>query len=224
MTANPDRHLDEPELPPDKRAKVQAYRILNGYAARGQTVFAGSSLMEFFPIHELQQAFGPSFACCNRGVAGFVTRELLAALDECVLDLAPSRLLINIGTNDIGEPDYGLPGLIARYEEILRRVRERLPDCRIVTLAYYPVNADDVFAGVDRAAAADLFSRRSNRAIREANEAVAALSRRLGIEHLDLNDGLADDAGNLRAEYTMDGIHMYANGYKVVWDNLRPYL
>ncbi|WP_172195977.1 GDSL-type esterase/lipase family protein [Saccharibacillus qingshengii] len=212
------------ELPPDKRAKIEAYRLLNHYALRGQTVCTGSSLMEFCPIHELQQTFGPSFPFYNRGAAGFVTRELLAALDECVLELEPSRLFINIGTNDIGEPDYTLPGLIGRYEEILKRVQQRLPDCRIVTLAYYPVNADDEFAGVDRAAAADLFSRRSNRAIREANEAVADLSRRLGIGHLDVNAGLADDTGNLDKAYTMDGIHLYANGYKIVWDNLSPYL
>lgn len=214
----------ELQLPPDKRAKVDAYRTLNGYAVKGQTVFAGSSLMEFFPIHELQQAFGPSFVSYNRGAAGFVTRELLASLEECVLELEPSRLFINIGTNDIGEPDYELPGLVARYEEILKQVRERLPDCRIVTLAYYPVNAEAEFPGVDRAAAQDLFSRRSNQAIQQANQAVADLAHRLNLEHIDVNEGLADEAGNLKKEYTMDGIHMYASGYKIVWDNLQRYL
>ena len=28
----------------------------------------------------------------------------------------------------------------------------------------------------------------------------------------------------LKKEFTVEGIHMYANGYRVVLENLRPYL
>jgi len=222
MTSN--LPADHPELAPDKQAKIDAYRILNRYAVKGQTVFAGSSLMEFFPIHELQQASGKRFTLYNRGVAGFVTRELLASLDACILELAPSRLFINIGTNDLGEPDYTIAGLVGRYEEILRRVQEHLPDCRIVLLKYYPVNAETEFPGVDPAGAAEFFSRRNNGTLAQANEAVQQLAERLGLEYVDANQGLTDERGNLNEAYTMDGIHMFANGYKIVWDNLQRYL
>lgn len=222
MTSN--LPADQPELVPDKQGKVDAYRILNRYAVKGQTVFAGSSLMEFFPIHELQQTSGKPFTVYNRGVAGFVTRELWASLDTCILELEPSRLFINIGTNDLGEPDYTIAGLIERYEEILRQVQENLPDCRIVLLKYYPVNAEAEFPGVDPAGAAEFFSRRNNRTLAQANEAVQQLAERLGLEYIDVNQGLTDEHGNLNEAYTMDGIHMFANGYKVVWDNLQKYL
>lgn len=222
MTSN--LPTDQPELAPDKQGKIDAYRILNRYAIKGQTVFAGSSLMEFFPIHELQQTSGKPFTLYNRGVAGFVTRELLVSLDACILELAPSRLFINIGTNDLGEPDYTIAGLVERYEEILRRVQERLPDCRIALLKYYPVNAEAKFPGVDPAGAAEFFSRRNNGTLSQANEAVQQLAERLGLQYLDVNQGLTDEHGNLNEAYTMDGIHMFANGYKVVWDNLQKYL
>lgn len=222
MTSN--RPVESSELAPDKQGKVDAYRILNRCAVKGQTVFAGSSLMEFFPIHELQQASGKPFTLYNRGVAGFVTRELLLSLDACILELEPSRLFINIGTNDLGEPDYELSGLIERYEEIVQRVQERLPDCRIAMLAYYPVNAEAKFPGVDPADAAEFFSRRNNGTLKQANEAVEQLADRLGCEYIDVNQGLTDEQGSLNEAYTMDGIHMYANGYKIVWDNLQRYL
>ena len=39
-----------------------------------------------------------------------------------------------------------------------------------------------------------------------------------------MNEGLTDARGMLKAEFTVEGIHMYANGYRVVMQNLRPYL
>ena len=42
--------------------------------------------------------------------------------------------------------------------------------------------------------------------------------------YIDVNDGLTDVHGMLRAEFTVEGIHMYANGYRVVMQNLKPYL
>ncbi|OWA35845.1 hypothetical protein B9G55_08110 [Saccharibacillus sp. O16] len=225
MTSHQSDSLFDPiELPPDKQLKVDAYRIRNRLAVKGQTVFAGSSLMEFFPILELQQASGKSFISYNRGVAGFVTRELAASLEECVLELEPTRLFINIGSNDMNEPDYTPEALIGRYEMILNRIKERLPDCRIFTMAYYPVNAEAEFPGVDPAGAKEFFSKRNNETIADANAAVEEMAKRLGVAYIDVNDGLTDERGNLNADYCWDGIHMFANGYKIVWDHLQRYL
>ncbi len=33
-----------------------------------------------------------------------------------------------------------------------------------------------------------------------------------------------DSEGNLKEEYAIDGIHMFANGYRVVLNNLKKYL
>ena len=38
-----------------------------------------------------------------------------------------------------------------------------------------------------------------------------ALARKYGAEFLDLNKDLYDAAGNLKAEYTIEGMHLYAN-------------
>lgn len=210
----------------EKEEKVKKYSILNTLALKGQTVLAGSSLMEFFPVNELQQTLEKQTAIYNRGIAGYVTRELLEALEVCVLALAPSRLFINIGTNDISSADgeYELGKLLANYNEILTRIRERLPECKVYVMAYYPVNAKADFPGMDEEMRENYFRTRTNAALLEANRAVEELALGHGYEFINVNEGLTDAEGNLKEEYTMDGVHMYGNGYAVVLDNLKKYL
>lgn len=210
----------------EKDEKVKKYSILNTLALKGQTVLAGSSLMEFFPVNELQQTLEKQTVIYNRGIAGYVTRELLESLEECVLELAPSRLFINIGTNDISSVDgeYELGKLLANYNEILTRIGERLPECKVYVMAYYPVNAKADFPGMDEEMRANYFRTRTNAALLEANRAVEELALKHGYLFINVNEGLTDEEGNLKEEYTMDGVHMYGNGYAVVLDNLKKYL
>lgn len=57
-----------------------------------------------------------------------------------------------------------------------------------------------------------------------ANEAVRALAERFGARFLDLNGPLYDERGELKAEYTIEGMHMYANGYRPILEQLLPLL
>ena len=61
-------------------------------------------------------------------------------------------------------------------------------------------------------------------AIQKANAAVEALARRFGAAYLDLNAPLRDENGCLKAEYTLEGIHMYADGYRALLPALLPAL
>ncbi len=82
---------------------IRNYRELNQIAVKGQTVCAGSSLMENFPINEMLMNLGCTKKVYNRGVGGFTIDEYNEVLDV-VLDLEPSKLLINIGSNDLSLP------------------------------------------------------------------------------------------------------------------------
>jgi hypothetical protein len=46
--------------------KVRKYKLLNTYAKKGQTVLVGSSLMEYFPVNELQQTLEKRMFIYNR--------------------------------------------------------------------------------------------------------------------------------------------------------------
>ena len=114
----------------EKQIKRERFRRLNPYAKKGAVVFAGSSLMEQFPVYEFLQDDDLHCTLYNRGIGGFTTTELLEALDECIFELQPAHLFLNIGTNDLNGPDYDRTAMLGRYEEILQKIKERLPETK----------------------------------------------------------------------------------------------
>ena len=65
---------------------------------------------------------------------------------------------------------------------------------------------------------------RTNENISIANKAVEELAGRMGCHFINVNQGQTDEVGKLKKEFTVEGIHMYANGYEVVLENMRPFL
>ncbi len=204
----------------DKKDKVAKYKYLNKYVKKGQTVFAGSSLMEQFPIYEFMQDFDMSGVIYNRGIGGYTIAELMESLEECIFELEPAKLFLNIGTNDFNAPDYSEELLIERYGVILQKIRDRLPDTKIYLMAYYPVNE----MAAKNEYMKSIFAYRTNEKLLHANKAVEQLAAEYRAEYIDVNSGLYDVNGRLKEEFTIEGMHMYANGYKVVLDELLPYL
>ena len=204
-------------LPDWKNAKyqmVQSWQTLNQTCRKGQTVFTGSSLMEMFPVEKFAAEEGPDFPTVyNRGVGGFTTHDMLLCLDEMVIDLQPRRVFTNIGTNDLSDASVTIEALMSRYEEILTRITAAVPSAEIVMMAYYPINYD---AAADEGMRACLRIR-TNERIHEANMAVQALAERLGHRFIDVNAPLTDAQGRLKAEYTIEGMHIYEAGYRAIW-------
>ena len=206
----------------EQQDKLERYRILNRNVQKGEILFTGSSLMEQFPVNELLMTNGMDQVIYNRGIGGFTTSDMLEYMEEMVFGTEPSRIFINIGTNDIGSPDYRLEALMERYEEIITRIQERLPKAEITMMAYYPVNETDKLPEGEWGKTA--FVTRTNENIAIANEAVEKLAAKKSCRFVNVNEGLTDERGKLKREFTIEGIHMYANGYQVVLDNLKKYL
>ena len=204
----------------DYEIKVQNFRCLNAVAKKGETVFVGSSLCELFPISEMLQNVEPRIRVYNRGIGGDVTDGLLRRMDESIFALEPKKVFINIGTNDISSPGYTRERLLAQYRKILEQIKARLPETKIYVLSYYPVNR--ALPGADPEQVAAMFGARTNEELRAVNGELDAAA--LGCTYIDVFDCLTDENGNLRAEYTIEGMHMYANGYAVVLERLLPYL
>ena len=87
-------------------------------------------------------------------------------------------------------------------------------------MAYYPVNPS---AATDPGMQ-EVLTWRTNDRIRSANAAVEKLAAETGAAFIDLNECITDTEGELKAEYTIDGMHMYADGYMQVMKALIPYL
>ncbi len=206
----------------EQQDKLERYRILNQNVKKGEILFTGSSLMEQFPVNELLMTNGMDQVIYNRGIGGFTTTDMLQHMEEMVFGTEPSRIFSNIGTNDIGSPEYQLEALLKRYEEIIVRIQERLPEAEINMMAYYPVNETDKIPEGEWGKTA--FVTRTNENLNIANAAIENLAAKKGCRFINVNEGLADERGKLKKEYTIEGIHMYANGYQVVLQNLKKYL
>lgn len=204
----------------EQHRKVRCYREMNRIARKGQILFTGSSLMEHFPVTEYVQSSGLDKIVYNRGISGTTTDQFLEEIDTVLLDLEPAKVFINIGTNDINERsdgEYWQDHLLKNYEEILRRMKQRLPGTEVYMMAYYPVN-EAIMRTIGRKTI------RTNAALNDTNAKVAKLAEKYGYTFIDVNDGLKDAAGSLREDITVEGLHIYAGGYASVFEALKKYL
>ena len=186
---------------------------LNSMAQKGQIEFTGSSLMQQFPIGEMTMTADQPVKIYNRAVKGYKTQDLIENIGPLVLDIEPSKILINIGTNDLADERITDDQLIANYEAIIDAVHDRLPKTKVYMMAYYLVNED---GGSGQSPYPHFFDLRNNEAIDATNGELSVLAEEWGREWADANDGLRDAEGKLRRELTVDGAHMYAHAYRIV--------
>lgn len=208
-----------------KKGLIKKYKMRNQFIRKGQILFVGSSLMEHFPIDEMQSVLGLDRVIYNRGVGGITTNELLTIIEECIFDLEPSKIFINIGSNDIGGglDDGKKEMFLENYNEILSQIKKRLPRCEVYVMAYYPVNSKGDF-GLEPESQKSMFASRNNANIMMVNEEVKELAINLGLNFINVNEGLTDEEGNLKAEFTVEGVHMWPNAYSVILENMNKYL
>lgn len=203
----------------DKEMKVERYREENKSAEKGQVVFTGSSLMEMFPINKLLAEHGDDTIIYNRGVGGFLSDELLAVIDVCATDLMPRKVFINIGTNDLSWSSIPISSLIDNYDRILSAIESAVPNVRIYLMAYYPVNFEAASEEMK-----ECLKIRTNEKITAASAEVKKLAERHGQRYIDINRGLKDEQGRLKAEYTIEGMHINEEGYRAIYDDIMKYV
>ena len=195
----------------DKEKKILRYREENKTVQYGQTVFAGSSLMEMFPINKLLEEHNDSMIVYNRGIGGFVSRELLEVIDVCAIDLKPSKIFINIGTNDLSDSRIPISELMENYDKIISEIEARLPETVIYLMAYYPVNYEAADENMK-----ECLKIRTNEKIRIANVEVKKLAERHNQRYININKNLMDEQCRLKAEYTIEGLHINEEDRKSV--------
>lgn len=105
------------------------------------------------------------------------------------------------------------------YDRILCKIEEALPQAVIYLMAYYPVNYE--------AAAEEMkecLKIRTNEKIERANEEVKKLAQKHGQHYIDVNKNLKDEQGRLKAEYTIEGMHIKEEGCAAIYDDVMRYV
>ena len=196
--------------------KRNNYTFLNqNYALENQTVLLGDSITDFFNWYELFYDYSKTSgqAVYNRGISGDTTDRLIERLEENVLSIKPRNLVLLIGTND---PSRGVPFsvTIENMEKIIKMTKDACPDINFIIEAVYPINEK----------MRDRFEKRNNKNINEMNNEFIRLCEKYNCIWLDFTDEFKDKNGNLKQEYTYDGLHINAQAYEIVAKNVIPLL
>ncbi len=195
--------------------RVTYFRELNKYAQNGATIFLGDSITESFRVNE----FFPTHYVINRGIYGDTTDGLLARMKESIFDLEPLKIFLLIGTNDLGRNRRDSAYIIHNIARIIEQIQEKLPDTEIYIESVYPVTKieheiiDDIMVGT-----------RKNKDIKIINEGLKALTEEKNITYIDVYSYLINDNGDLKLEYTTDGLHISPLGYSVVVEIIKQYI
>jgi lysophospholipase L1-like esterase len=171
------------------RARVSSYAALNRSVKDTRVVFAGDSLVEQFPVHELL----PEAGALNRGIGLDTSNGILLRLDSNINNLKVSKFFLLVGHNDI------------KY----RTVQEAAQN---IALIFSKVDAaEKYFISIPPTA-----DREQNTLISELNDAVRLESRAGGFKYIDLYCKFLDACASPDARFFYDGVHLNVEGYRVL--------
>lgn len=194
------------------RFMASQFTVYNRYADQGGIVFLGDSLTDFFRLGD----YFPDVETYNRGIAGNTTLQVLERIDD-VIALKPRVLFLQIGVNDI----LRLSRKVASPQNLTDRIFEiaaAFPETKVYISSLYPINRK-------RSIVSKIICfRANNKRIMAVNQALATQCEERGYTYIDMYPRLLDEKGNMKRAYTLEGLHLTAEGYCIVADTLRPYL
>lgn len=184
--------------------------LLEAKLSTGPVVLLGSST-----FHGFKSELLPNFTVANRGISadriGLTSRGLLHRLYCSAIDMKPRAVFINNGTNDLGALSRaGSPTVEKTAEgfgEVVRRIRAEAPQAYIFIVSCHATRDD-----YDRIAP---FIKPYNEAIRKFADQGDPMVRY--VDHYSDTVGPDD---RLKAEYSRDGLHLNAEGYKVLANHM----
>ena len=187
-----------------EQAKLQQnYRELNQLSVKDpDIIFIGDSIVEYYPLYELLQT---DKRLVNRGIRGYKTDLLLDNLDAHLFGQALDKVFILIGTNDIGK-EMPQTETLANLEAVIQEISRDYPLAQLQLLSVLPVNEDPAYKSTVYV--------RSNEKIQALNQAYRQLANAyMNVQFIDLYDAFLDEKGQLRPDYTTDGLHLTIAGY-----------
>lgn len=143
-------------------------------------------------------------------IMGINSLNTLSAKDY-VNDIAllqPSKLFILLGINDIWEGG-SVEDYISSYNELLIELKSKTPSTHIYVESLFPVSV----AAIERNSLID------NVKIDNANTELKTVSENLNLDFIDVNTPLKDEDGNMKSEYSNDGVHLI-DIYYPIWTSI----
>ena len=175
-------------------------------------LFLGDSITDFYPLEE----YYDNIPVVNSGIAGNKTTDILNDMQTRIYQYNPTKVFLLIGTNDLDSNDEDIVDTtFDNIKEIVKEIKDNRSDANIYVESVYPVNATIENNTVNN---------RTNKKIRNLNKKISSYCDGEDCNYINLYDDLIDEEGNLKEEYTEDGLHLNSLGYVVITRELLPYL
>lgn len=182
--------------------RMRTSRFATGLEPDGRIVFLGDSLTE----QGLWDEWFAGLPVLNRGVGGETVAEVSARAGRSVRGARAVSLLV--GTNDL--TGFGrsrkVSDIAHQYGRLVQQIRDVNPDAPLLLTSVLPRD------------------RLSARRVVQLNEAIRDVAAQDRTSYVDAWQRLAGPDGQLRREFTMDRVHLTAQGYREWLAVLRPAL
>ncbi|WP_089127347.1 SGNH/GDSL hydrolase family protein [Tolypothrix sp. NIES-4075] len=218
-SATPVKHNSQPQVTPTpklgprhkftypqwvdvlkKEAKAKAEK-----PPQNLSILAGDSLSLWFPTELLPEDRN----WLNQGISGETSDGLLKRLD--LFDRTqPHTIFVMIGINDLirGASDETI---LENQQQIISYLRRVHPKAQIVVQSILPHGGEEA-----------TWERREkllaipNSRIRKLNQQLQDIATKANVKYLNLHPLFTNKQGNLRPEFSTDGLHLSPQGY-LVW-------
>lgn len=201
----------ETEMKNIEKAKEKAVKEVKTKQGKNY-VFLGDSITDWYPFNEF---FDGNTPIINSGFAGYKTKDLLNNLDETVYRYNPTKVFIQIGTNDLNSDDSNSEIAYDNILELIKEIKTNRPYAEIYLESIYPVNQDCEKTNKQST------GKRENKEIVKLNNKLKEYSKENDVTYLDMYNKLSDENGNLKPEYTYDGLHLNSDGYSKVSNEIK---
>lgn len=176
-------------------------------------VFFGDSITSGYKIEE----FYPKNNVINSGTSGDTTENLLERMED-VYKYNPSKVFILIGINDLNR-GKSIDEILDNIQRIVNNIKTNRKYTNIYIESVYPINRN-VFEDKDYSFNNDI----SNDTIKELNDRLSNFCKENSIQYVDVYNNLIDSEGNLKEDYTREGLHLTDLGYFKVTSSLVKYI
>lgn len=169
------------------------------------TILAGDSLSLWFPSDLLPE----NRSWLNQAISGETSEGLLKRVD--LFDRTqPKEIFLMIGINDLirGASDETI---LENQQQIINYLRRMHPKARIFVQSILPHGGEE-----------STWERRekllaiANDRIYHLNKQLQTIAKKQGVKYIDLYSLFSDQQGNMRREFTTDGLHLSPQGY-MIW-------
>lgn len=144
----------------------------------------------------------------NLGIGGDRTQHVLWRLDNGNIDgIAPKLAVLMIGTNNSNGADNTAEEIAAGIEAIVKKLREKLPQTKVLVLAVFPRGEKPN-------------PQREKNA--KASEIASKMADNQNVFFLDIGDKFLTPDGTLAREIMPDFLHLTPKGYEIWAEAIEP--